>query len=128
MKSSYDMKKGEKMEDKYSPLHVASHIWIKFWGLPGHQSTSVEDYSVFIEIKQTENECYLIKPSKHGYLWKGTLTGTKWKLITDFEELYKKKDLLKSVRVRFKEEPVKINDKILEPFPNYDFFWNYITS
>lgn len=105
---------------------MASHIWSKFWGLPGHQNSAIEDYSVFIEIKESENECFLIKPSKNGYLWKGTLFGTKWKLISDFEEFYEKRDLLSAVHVWFKEEPVKMSNKILEPFPNYDLFWNYI--
>lgn len=116
------------MEEKYNPLYVASHIWSKFWGLSGHQNSAIEDYSIFIEIKQSENECFLIKPSKHGYLWKGTLFGTKWKLITEIEELNNNKDLLSAVHVRFRGELIKMNNKILEPFPNYDLFWNYITK
>jgi hypothetical protein len=115
------------MGDKYSPLHLASYVWSKFWGLYGHQDATVEDYSIYIEIKQTENECYLIKPAKTGYLWRGTLFGTEWKPIFKLEELNTNKDLLSTVHIRFKEEPVKIKDKILEPFPNYNLFWSYIT-
>lgn len=115
------------MEDKYNPLHVASHVWGKFWAFPEHQNSSIEDYSIFIEIKQTESECYLIRPSKNGYLWRGSLSGTRWTLITELEELNENKELLSAVHIKFREEPVKIKDKILEPFPNYDLFWYYIT-
>jgi len=115
------------MEEKYNPFQVASHVWGKFWALPGHQISSIEDYSAFIEIKKTEKECYLIRPSKQGYLWKGNLFGTKWRLIPDLEELFENKDLLGTVHIRFRDKPIKINDNTLEPFPNYEFFWNYIT-
>ena len=115
------------MEDKYNPLHILSLVWTKFWRFPGYQNSAIEDYSIFIEIKQNENECFLISVSKYGYLWKGSLFGNKWKLITDFKEFYEKKDLLKTVHLRFKDEPICIKNEILEPFTDYDLFLEYIT-
>jgi len=115
------------MQDKYNPLHVASHVWGKFFTLSGHQNSSVEDYSVCIEIKGSENECYLINPTATGYLWKGTCSRDIWRVVEDTEELYKKRDLLGAVHIRFRDEPIKIEDKVLEPFPNYALFWDYLT-
>lgn len=115
------------MEEKYDPLQVVSHVWGKFWTLPDHQNSKIEDYSVFIEIRQSEKECYQIRASKNGTLWMGTCAGTAWRYIKDEEELYKKRDFLGAVHVRFKDKPIEINNKLLEPFPNYIFFWNYIT-
>lgn len=116
------------MQDKFNPLQAYSCVFSKFWMFPEHQDSQIADYSIFIEIKQSENECYLIKPSKIGYLWKGILFGTKWKLITNFEELYENKDLLGAVHIKFRNDPIKIDNMPLEPFPNYDLFWNYITK
>jgi hypothetical protein len=115
------------MEEKFNPLHAASCVFAKFWMLPDHQGGELADYSIFIEIKQSENMCYLIRPTKSGYLWKGILSGTKWKLITNFEELNENKDLLGAVHIKFRDKPIEINNNPLEPFPNYGLFWNYIT-
>ena len=115
------------MEEKYDPLQAASHVWSKFWPLPEHRNSKIEDYTIFIQIKQSENECYLIRPSKSGYLWKGSASGTQWRLISDEEELYKNRDLLGVVYVKFRNNLVMINAKELEPFPNFNLFWNYIT-
>lgn len=115
------------MEEKYDPLQIVSHVWGKFRALPEHLDSQVEDYSIFIKIKQSENEYYLIRSSKYGHLWKGILSGTDWRMITDTEELSENKDLLGTVHIKFRNNPIRINNKPLEPFPNYDFFWNYIT-
>jgi len=116
------------MEEKYDPLQVVSHVWGKFWALPEHQDSQIEDYSIFIEIKYSKNECYQIRATKNGTLWKGTCAGTDWRSIKDEEELYKKRDFLGAVHVRFRNKLIKINDKVVDPFPNYIFFWNYITN
>ena len=116
------------MEEKYNPLQIASHVWGKFWALPEHNPSKIEDYSIFIQIKQTENEFYLIRVTKSGFLWKGFKSGTSWRLIQDEEELFRNKDLLGAVHVMFRDMPVIINNKELEPFPNYNFFWNYIAE
>jgi hypothetical protein len=115
------------MEEKYNPYHLVSQVWGKFWANPEHQHSKIEDYSIFIRIKQNEIECYQIRITKAGSLWKGFTSGTTWRLIQDEEELFKNKDLLGAVNVEFRNKPIKINDKVLEPFPNYDYFWNYIT-
>jgi hypothetical protein len=129
-KISWDKDKGEgaiKMEEKYDPLQVVSHIWGKFWPLPEHQNSQVEDYSISIEIRYSKNECYQIRATKNGTLWKGECSGTSWRAIKDEEELYKKRDFLGAVHVRFRGKLIKIDNKVLDPFPNYIFFWNYIT-
>jgi hypothetical protein len=115
------------MEEKYDPLQIVSHVWGKFWALPGHRDSQIEDYSIFIEIRYSKNECYQIRATKNGTLWKGTEPGTTWKAVKDEEELYKKRDFLGAVHVRFRDRPIKMNNKIIDPFPNYTFFWNYIT-
>ena len=120
--------KEDDMEEKYSPLQVASRVWGKFWAFPEHNPSRIEDYSVYIQIKQSGNEFYMIRVTKSGFLWKGFKSGTSWRLIQDEEELFKNKDILGAVHVRFRELPIMINDKELEPFPNYNFFWNYISK
>jgi hypothetical protein len=115
------------MEDKYSPLHVVSHVWGKFWAFPEHQNSAIEDYSIFIEDKHSENDCFQIRVTKNGCLWKGIRLGTAWRAIKDEEELYKNREFLGAVHITFRNDPIKMNDKVLEPFPNYDFFWSYIT-
>jgi hypothetical protein len=114
------------MEEKYDPLQIVSHVWGKFWALPEHQHSQIEDYSIFIEIRYTKNECYQIRATKNGTLWKGTCAGTSWRHIKDEEELYKKRDFLGAIQVRFRDKPIKMNGKLLDLFPNYIFFWNYI--
>jgi hypothetical protein len=129
-KISWDKGKGAgaiKMEEKYDPLHVVSHVWAKFYTLPEHKNSKIEDYSIFIEIKYSKNECYHIRASENGTLWKGTCAGTSWRSVKDEEELYKKREFLGAVHVRFRNKLIEINDKVVDPFPNYDFFWNYIT-
>jgi hypothetical protein len=115
------------MEEKYSPLHVVSQVWGKFWWIPEHQGSRVEDYSIFIGDKQDENECYLIRASKSGCLWKGIRFGKSWMSINDEEELYRKREFLGEVHIKFRNNPIKMSDKVLEPFPNYNLFWSYIT-
>ena len=116
------------MEEKYDPLQLVSHVWGKFWALPEHQGSQIEDYSIFIEIKYSKNECYQIRATKNGTLWKGTCAGTDWRSIKDEEELYKKRDFLGAVHVRFRNKLIKIHNKMIDPFQNYDFFWSYITT
>jgi hypothetical protein len=130
-KNSRDQGAGEgatKMEEKYDPLQLVSHVWGKFWAFPEHQDSQIEDYSIFIEIRYSKKEYYQIRATKNGTLWKGTDSGTTWRHVKDEEELYKKRDFLGAVHVRFRDKPIKINGKILDPFPNYIFFWNYISS
>ncbi len=115
------------MEDKYDPLHVVSHVWAKFYTVPEHKNSKIEEYSIFIEIKYSKNECYQIQAAKNGTLWKGTCAGTDWRSVEDEEELYKKRDFLGAVHVRFRNKLIKINNKVVDPFPNYNFFWSYIT-
>ncbi|MDH4218481.1 MAG: hypothetical protein OEW69_08665 [Nitrospirota bacterium] len=114
------------MEDKYDLLQIVSRVWARFYTLPEHKNSKIEEYSIFIEIKNSNDECYLINAREEDFLWKGMLSGITWQVIMDEEELYKKRDLLGFVHVRFRDKPIKINNKILDPFPNYDFFWNYI--
>lgn len=115
------------MEEKYDPLHIVSHVWAKFYTLPEHKNSKIEDYSIFIEIDNNKNECYLIKAREDTFLWKGPCAGTNWDAIKDEEELYKKRDILGAVHVRFRDKLIKIDNKVLDPFPNYIFFWSYIT-
>ena len=115
------------MEEKYDPFHIVGHVWSKFRTLPEHREAKIEEYSIFIEIKYSKNECYLIRAGETNFLWRGAYLGTTWKPVNDPEELYKNRDLLRAVHVTFKGEPININNKILEPFPNCELFWNYIT-
>lgn len=115
------------MEEKYDPFHIISHVWGKFHGLPEHREAKIEEYSVFVEIMYSKKECYLIKAGEENFLWKGACSGTQWRAINERKELYDKRDFLRSVNIRFRNNPIAIENKILEPFPNYDFFWNYIS-
>ena len=49
-------------------------------------------------------------------------SGTSWRVIKDHEELSKNKDLLGYVNIRFRNEPIKIDGKILKHFQEYDSF------
>jgi hypothetical protein len=116
------------MEEKYSPLHIVNHVWGKFFALPEQRECKIEEYSVFIEIKYSKKECFLIKAGKDGFLWRGICSGTSWRAIKDAGELYDKRDFLGSVSIRFRNNPIKIENKILDSFPNYDLFWHYISK
>ena len=115
------------MEERYDPFHIVSRVWSKFHALPEHREAKIEEYSIFVEIKYSKEECYLIKAGDDNFLWRGVCSGTTWRTIKDFEELYDKRDFLGAVTIRFRNNPIKIENKILEPFPNYNLFWNYIT-
>jgi hypothetical protein len=116
------------MEEKYDPFHIVSHVWAKFHGLPGHRDAKIEDYSIFIENKSKEKECYIIKAGEEYFLWKKEHPGATWSAVTNPEEFYDRRDSLGTVTIGFKDEPIKINDKTVEPFPNYGLFWHYITK
>ncbi len=115
------------MNEKYDPIHLAGYVWARFYALPEHKNCIIEDYSIFIDIDNGKKECYLVKAGEETFLWKGVHGGETWEAIRDEEELYKKRDLLGSVHIRFKDKPLEIDNRLLEPFPNYIFFWNYIT-
>ena len=115
------------MEEKYDPFHIVSHVWAKFHSLPEHRDAQIEDYSIFIENKSAEKECYIIKAGEDTFLWKRDHPEATWSVVTDPEEFYDKRDSLGAVTVGFQDEPINIGNKTLEPFPNFDFFWNYIT-
>ncbi len=118
------------MEEKYDPLLIISHVFGKLFALSGHQKSSINNYSIFIEIKESKNECYQIKIRKNidDILCKGQCSGTSWRVIKNHEVLSKNKDFLGTVHIRFRNRQIKINNRILEPFPDYDSFWNYITK
>lgn len=59
------------MEEKYDPFHIVSHVWSKFHALPGHREARIEEYSIFIEIMYSKNECFLIRAGETSFLWKG---------------------------------------------------------
>jgi hypothetical protein len=114
------------LEEKYDPLQIVSRVWSKFRALPDHRDSKIEDYAIFIEIKNSQKEYYQIRAAKNGFLWRGTESGQTWRSVEDEEELFRARDSLGAVLVRFRERPIKIKGKILDPFPNYTFFWNYI--
>jgi L-rhamnose mutarotase len=115
-----------KVEDQYNPVYVISNVWGKFRALLEHQNSQVEDYSIFIETKQSENEGYLIKYGNDAFLWRGTISGTRWRVIQEPEELYENRNFLGKVHIKFKGKKIKMGNESLGPFPSYNMFWNYI--
>jgi hypothetical protein len=116
------------MEEKYDPFHIVSHVWAKFRSLPEHKEAKIEDYSIFVKNKSAEKECYIIKADEDNFLWKREHPGATWSAVTDPEEFYDKRNSLGSVTIRFKGEPINIDDKTLGPFLNYGLFWHYISK
>lgn len=115
-----------KREDRYNPVFVISNVWGKFQAFPTHRNSRIEDFTVFIEIKSGRKKGYLIEFGDAVFLWRGTRPKTGWMVIEDPEELHKKRHLLGKVHVRFKGRRIKIGNKPLDPFPDYEAFWNYI--
>jgi len=130
MKGRGILRKEGRMEDKYNPFMILRHTWGKFFGIPEYKDGSVEDYSIFIEIKESNLECYQLKAIKNKTicLYRGYCKGSSWREIKDNETLFNDKESLGIVYIRFKDLPIKIENKVLESFSNYDSFWQYISK
>ncbi len=112
--------------DRYNPVYVISNVWGKFHAIPDYRKSQLEDYAVFLEIKQNRKKGYLIKFTIEAFLWTGSMSQNTWKVIEEPEELYCKRDSIGKVHIRFKGEEVKIHNRVLAPFPSYGVFWDYI--
>lgn len=115
-----------KTEDLYNPVFVISNVWGKFQALRGQRNSKIEDFTVFVEFKRSRKKGYLIEFGDDIFLWRGTISKTGWIVIEDPEELYRKRHSLGKVHVRFKGRKIRIGNKPLGPFPDYETFWNYI--
>lgn len=115
------------MKEKYDPKMILSHMCGKFFGIKGHENVTINDYSIFIEIKNLENQCYRIGSTNNcPALHIGYCRSTSWTEIRDHEILFKNKDQLGRVHIRFKNKPIKINGQSIESFEAYDSFWDFI--
>jgi len=114
------------MEEKYDPKEMLRLVWSKF-------STtirgSIDDYSVCIEIKNSNNECYFIcsRPNNPIKLLRGKCK-TMHGLEQNFEILFNDKDFLGRIHLRFRNKPINIKGKPVGPFQTYDVFWEYIST
>lgn len=115
------------MEKKYDPNNILVGIWAE-----SLFKDEVHNYEIFIEIKESNNQCYRIiaEEKKSAQLLEGACSGSNWRKRKR-EILFENKDLLGKVYVwhKRKEEingkPKLIYRKI-KSFESYNEFWNKI--
>jgi hypothetical protein len=107
------------MEEKYSPDHIITKTWRRFFMLNDYKGSEAHDFKVYIEIKESSGERYIIGgPENNVFVLKFTLKSTET-TITSPKNLFNDKDLLGKVDVEFKGRQVK-------SYQNYDEFWQHI--
>jgi hypothetical protein len=107
------------MIEKYNPDHIIMNTWGRFSGLDEYKDSEAHDFKVYIEIKESDKEMYVMGGYKNNFfLLKDTLRTSKT-TITSPKNLFKDKDLLGRVHVEFRKKQIK-------SYQSYDEFWEDI--
>jgi hypothetical protein len=109
------------MEEKYDPEKIHLFTYGNFLLQAKYKDHKAYEYEIFIEIKESKNECYLVRAENQriGFLWKGFCNGNSWTEIRDKLYLSENKDKLGKVYVRF-------GNKIIKEYQDYEEFWEKI--
>lgn len=109
------------MEEKYNPNHVLKNTLERFTGLDEYKGSEVHDFQIYIEIKDSETDKYIIGGYKSDcFLLKYSLRRSS-STITAPKNLFRDKDKLGKVDIKFKKEMIK-------SYQNYDEFWDDIKA
>jgi hypothetical protein len=107
------------MIEKYNPDHIIRNTWRQFSFLDEYKDSEVHDFQVYIDIKESDKEMYIIGGYENNFfLLKFTLRSSST-TITSPKNLFKDKDLLGKVHIEFKKKQIK-------SYQNYDEFWEDI--
>jgi hypothetical protein len=113
------MKKGQKIEEKYNPETVIMNTWRRFSNLEEYKGSEAHNFQVYIEIQPREDDMYIIGGYKSDcFLLKYSIRHSS-STITAPQNLFKDKDFLGKVSMRFKEKEIK-------NYQSYDEFWEDI--
>ena len=109
------------MEEKYNPIHVLKNTLKRFTELDEYKRGEVHDFQIYIEIKDSKADKYIIGGYKSDcFLLKYSLRRSS-STITAPKNLFRDKDKLGKVVIKFKKEMIK-------SYQNYDEFWDDIIA
>lgn len=109
------------MEEKYSPIRILRNTWRRFSKLNEYKESEAHDFQVYIEIKQSKDDMYIIGGYKSDcFLLKYSLRRSS-STITAQKNLCRDKDKLGKVNIKYKK-------KEIQDYQDYDEFWDDITS
>lgn len=115
------MKKGQKIEEKYDPDIIIMKTWKQFSVFDEYKGSEAHDFQVYIEIQPREDDMYVIGGYRSNcFLLKYSIRNSS-STITAPQNLFKDKDLLGKVSVRFKKKEIK-------NYQSYDEFWEDIQN
>lgn len=107
------------MEEKYDPDRIIKKTWRRFSVLDEYRGSEVHDFQVYIEVQQRGDDKYVIGGYKDNcFLLKYSMKRSS-STITSPQNLFKDRDLLGSVSIKFKR-------KEMRNYPSYDEFWEDI--
>ena len=109
------------MEEKYNPIHVLKNTLKRFSEQDRYRRSEVHDFQIYIDIKDSEADKYIIGGYKSDcFLLKYSLRRSS-STITAPKNLFRDKDKLGKVDIKFKKEMIK-------SYLNYDEFWDDIKT
>ncbi len=109
------------MEDKYNPTLVLKNTLKRFSELDKYKGSEVHNFQIYIEIKDSEADKYIIGGYKSDcFLLKYSLRRSS-STITAPKNLFRDKDKLGKVDIKFKKEMIK-------SYQSYDEFWDDIKA
>ncbi len=109
------------MEEKYNSIHVLKNTLKRFSELDEYKGSEVHDFQICIEIKESDADMYIIGGYKSDcFLLKYSLRRSS-STITAPKNLFRDKDKLGKVDIKFKKE-------IIRSYQNYDEFWDDIKA
>ena len=112
-------KGSQEVEEKYSPDCIIRNTWRRFSMLPEYKGSEAHDFQVYIEIKESHKDMYIIGGHKNNFfLLKFKLKSSATTIMSP-KNLFKDKDLLGKAYVEFKKKQIRC-------YQNYDEFWEDI--
>jgi len=109
------------MEGKYDPARILRNTWQRFSKQDECKESEAQDFQVYIEIKQSKKDMYIIGGYKSDcFLLKYSLRRSS-STITAPKNLFRDKDKLGEVQILYKK-------KEIQHYQDYDEFWDDITA
>lgn len=82
-----------------------------------------------LSLLHLQGECYRIQSLKDfGPISKAACHSGSWREIKQQDILAMEKDALGKVHLRYRDQPLKINDVQVGPFESYEDFWQFLNK
>lgn len=116
----------QELEDKYNLEKILAGTHEIFLFQPGYEDAQIHEFKVYIHIKGTQNDWYIIQADQSGpaRLWKESTTDIKRDILEG--GLIEDSLILSQNRTALEEVCIKFRGKIIKRYSGYDEFWEDI--